>query len=132
MTERKENREVSVEILAGARPRVLLDGKDISDQAVDAAGGVHIDQPGMSMRIQAGTGEGAPPPLPETPANLTPRAVEAVSGRPEDDSQQASVIQTQTVVISAGGSVTIFLNQNAQVSQNQANLACKKKKRRCC
>ena len=42
------------------------------------------------------------------------------------------MIQTQTVVISAGGSVTIFLNQNAQVSQNQANLACKKKKRRCC
>ena len=58
--------------------------------------------------------------------------MEAVSGRPEDDSQQASVIQTQTVVVSAGGSVTIFLNQNAQVSQNQANLACKKKKRRCC
>ena len=131
MTEREENREVTVEVPADGRPRVMLNGEDVSAQVVGPDGSVRIDQPGMSLRIQAATGEGKPPPLPEGPTSGTaPGTAGLPVSRAQDDAQAATVIQTQTVTVAAGGNVNITLTQNAQVSQNQAHLVCRKRRRR--
>lgn len=133
MSDHSEGHEVKVEMPLGSRPRVLVDGQDVTDQAVGPDGSVSVNQPGMSMRIQAGSWEGTASPPPSLPAaGVTPRSLEATSDDAGAATQKATVIQTQTVNVSAGGAVTIFLSQNAQVSQNQANRICKRRQRRHC